>query len=416
MTPSQQVSRSDVEHAAKSPTPTSGHTAASELVRIGQLSEILGVAPWTLRRYANSGRIPVVRSEGQQRRFDPSLVRAALADIDSADFDSDADAGAGDASRPDQPRSAEHPLDKLIETGPETRPAHTGPVETGPVAGEITPASTEPSTPPTWQRAYQLDGLEEHLVWRDASAGAGIDTGTPASRLIEYSLEEMVNNAVDHSGGTRVTVCVWLTPDLLAFQVADDGEGAFAHLRKGLGLEDDFDAITALTKGKQTTWKEKHTGEGIFFTSKMNDIFKMTANGKTWTVDNPREDQSVGMTGDTVGTTVYGQVDPHTTRTSSEVFAQFIDDDYSFTRTKPSVKLAALGLRFASRSEARRLMAGLGEFTEIDVDFAGVTEVGQGFIDEIFRVWAQNNPDKTLNPINMNRAVEFMVRRGLTRT
>lgn len=387
-----------ISAAVASTTTTSSSTAPVEvpprLIRIGELSEMLGIPHWTLRRHADAGQIPVVRAKGQQRRFDPDRVRAALAQIDRARADTDS--GAPDL------------VPRAVDLS-EPEPGH-------PVPGEITPAATEPTIPATWEQDYPLDGLEEHLVWRKAVADTGIDTDRPATRLMEYSLQEMVNNAIDHSGGTRVSVRVWSTPDMLAFQVTDDGEGAFAHLRRGLGLEDDFDAIAALTKGKQTTWRERHSGEGIFFTSKMVDLFKITANGKTWTVDNLLEDQSVGITRDTVATRVYGQVDPTTTRTSSEVFARFTNDDNAFTHTKPSVKLASLGLRFASRSEARRLMAGLDEFTEIDIDFADVSEVGQGFVDEVFRVWAQNHPDKTLNPINMNPAVEFMVHRGLARS
>ncbi len=52
---------------------------------------------------------------------------------------------------------------------------------------------------------------------------------------------------------------------------------------------------------------------------------------------------------------------------------------------------------------------------EVILDFRGVTGVGQGFVDEIFRVWASAHPQVRLVPENMNEAVEFMVRRGLPR-
>lgn len=94
---------------------------------------------------------------------------------------------------------------------------------------------------------------------------------------------------------------------------------------------------------------------------------------------------------------------------------QEYSEGFEFVRTRPVVKLFGLGLRFVSRSEGRRLLDGLDEFTEIDVDFAGVQDVGQGFVDELVRVWPQEHPGKTINPINMNEAVEFMVRRGLHR-
>ena len=67
-----------------------------------------------------------------------------------------------------------------------------------------------------------------------------------------------------------------------------------------------------------------------------------------------------------------------------------------------------------SRSEARRLSHGLERFKDVIVDFAGVESVGQGFVDELFRVWASNHDDTSLEPVNMNAAIEFMVRRGLS--
>lgn len=51
----------------------------------------------------------------------------------------------------------------------------------------------------------------------------------------------------------------------------------------------------------------------------------------------------------------------------------------------------------------------------MDVDFAGVTDVGQGFVDELLRVWPRTHPGKAVNPVNMNAAVEFMVKRGIRR-
>jgi len=70
-------------------------------------------------------------------------------------------------------------------------------------------------------------------------------------------------------------------------------------------------------------------------------------------------------------------------------------------------------MTFVSRSEARRLLTGLGKFDEIQLDFEKVEAVGQGFVDEIFRVWALDNLDKKIVPINMNDAVSFMVNRGI---
>lgn len=76
------------------------------------------------------------------------------------------------------------------------------------------------------------------------------------------------------------------------------------------------------------------------------------------------------------------------------------------------VKLYAIGVRFVSRSEARRLLHNLDRFREVELDFEGVQGVGQGFADEVFRVWANDHPEVRLVPTRMNRAVEFMVERA----
>jgi hypothetical protein len=54
-------------------------------------------------------------------------------------------------------------------------------------------------------------------------------------------------------------------------------------------------------------------------------------------------------------------------------------------------------------------------FDTVEVDFAGVADVGQGFVDDLLRVWPRAHPGKVVIPTNMNPAVEFMVQRGLTR-
>jgi len=76
------------------------------------------------------------------------------------------------------------------------------------------------------------------------------------------------------------------------------------------------------------------------------------------------------------------------------------------------VKLFKYGVRFVSRSEAKRLLVGLEKFREVILDFAGVEAVEQGFADEVFRVWAKQHLETTLNPENMTEPVAFMVERA----
>jgi hypothetical protein len=77
------------------------------------------------------------------------------------------------------------------------------------------------------------------------------------------------------------------------------------------------------------------------------------------------------------------------------------------------VRLFDLGERFISRSEAKRLLHGLDRFQEVVLDFKGVKEVGQGFADEVFRVWPSTHPGVAIRPEQMATPVEFMVKRAL---
>ncbi|HUC59794.1 MAG TPA: DUF4325 domain-containing protein, partial [Streptosporangiaceae bacterium] len=238
-----------------------------------------------------------------------------------------------------------------------------------------------------------------------------IPADTKASRIIAYAFTEMLNNAIDHSESETVVISFWVTGDQWCFEVKDKGIGAFAKLAAGLRLGSEFESVQELSKGKRTTDPRRHSGEGIFFTSKVVDIFRLTSSGVRWTVDNLRNDQALGVVPPTAGTSVQCQLDPHTERVLSEIFLEFTED-HEFVRTRPVVKLFEISTLFVSRSEARRLLDGLAaDFETVEVDFAGVTEVGQGFIDELLRVWPLAHPDKTVVPLNMNEAVRFMVDR-----
>ena len=53
----------------------------------------------------------------------------------------------------------------------------------------------------------------------------------------------------------------------------DNGEGIFKKIQRELNLIDERHSVFELAKGKLTTDPENHTGEGIFFTSRMFDDF-----------------------------------------------------------------------------------------------------------------------------------------------
>lgn len=259
-----------------------------------------------------------------------------------------------------------------------------------------------------------LAGLEEHRVWgqvEDSVPEFG-RARTDVRSILAYSFTEMLNNAIDHSGGVEARVIVRARPDRFWFEVHDDGVGVFRHVRERLGLEDELEAIQQLSKGRETTAPERHSGEGIFFTSRVVDRFELDANGLRWIVDTERGDQAVGDAPEHDGTRVRCEIDPTTERTLDGVFSRFIDEgSFEFSRTVVPLRLFQQGDRFVSRSEAKRLGSRLERFREAVIDFEGVTQVGQGFVDELFRVWAADHPETRLTPINMSPVVERFVRR-----
>ncbi len=268
---------------------------------------------------------------------------------------------------------------------------------------------------PSWQHELTLLGLSEDVVWRRVAEDLDLARESPAGKITGYAFTEMLNNAIDHSGSDTATITWWASPDQWSFEVRDYGVGAYPKLREGLHLASEFEAVQELSKGKRTTDPQRHTGEGIFFTSKAVDIFRLTSSGVRWTVDNLRHDTALGVVPASAGTSVVCQIDPQTDRSLAGIFHEF-SRDHAFVRTRPVVKLFEIGTTFVSRSEARRLLDGLeADFDIVEVDFAGVTDVGQGFVDELLRVWPAIHPDKAVIPTNMNAAVQFMIERGLSR-
>ena len=115
-----------------------------------------------------------------------------------------------------------------------------------------------------------------------------------------------------------------------------------------------------LAKGKFTTDPAHHTGEGIFFSSRMFDAFTIVSGEVAFSHEGAQvEDWSVPLDPSVAGTTVTLSLGNHTTRTAKKVFDQFTtaDDDYGFTKTVVPVVLAQYGdVDLVSRSQARRLL------------------------------------------------------------
>jgi uncharacterized protein (DUF1330 family) len=128
-------------------------------------------------------------------------------------------------------------------------------------------------------------------------------------------------------------------------------------------------------------------------------------------VDNRRGDYAVASAPPAPGTRVRFEVPLDLRDSPEDVFARYTHD-FEFDTTRTVVKLFAYGVRFVSRSEAKRLLEGLDRFRHVIVDFAGVEAVGQGFADEVFRVWARAHPEIRIDAENMAPPVAFMIDRA----
>jgi anti-sigma regulatory factor (Ser/Thr protein kinase) len=261
---------------------------------------------------------------------------------------------------------------------------------------------------------YPLAGLAEDLPWaRDFAPYFALPPAV--QRMTQHAFCELLNNAIDHSEGTQVTVSLRQTPSQVQLLVSDDGRGVFDKIHEAFALPDPALAMLELSKGKLTSQPERHTGRGLFFTSRLADVFDLHANqqafqrrgwdGGRWQPQRALEHR---------GTSVYVAIALDTPRTLESVLCDGSVDGSgaAFDRTVVPLRLLVSPLAgLESRAQARRVTARLQEFRRADVDFSGVPYIGHAFADELFRVFPSQAPACQLVPMNMVPAVAALVGR-----
>lgn len=263
-------------------------------------------------------------------------------------------------------------------------------------------------------QVFDRGGLSEDIVWRTVLAPVVSDLPENVNDIWHYGFTEMVNNAIDHSEASQVKV--WVVRNHLYTQawIADDGVGIFLKIQKSLNLFDPRESILELAKGKFTTDPANHSGEGIFFSSKVFDLFDIRSGSLHFMHDDGIDDILVERDNNEKGTLVVMRLLNDSTRTSTEVFDKFATaEEYTFAKTIVPVKLAQYeGEKLVSRSQAKRLIFRFEKFKTVILDFAGVEEIGQAFSDEVFRVFQNAHKDTKLVPIHMTASVKNMVSRA----
>jgi len=234
--------------------------------------------------------------------------------------------------------------------------------------------------------------------------------------ICSYGFTEILNNVIDHSSSDVVEIQLVRTHDSIDMRISDFGIGIFRKIKDAFRLPDELEAIKQLIKGKLTTDPAHHTGEGIFFTSRLFDMFSVLS-GELWFShvreenDWLIEDKQKAIQGTHIRMTIAAS----SVLKRQDVFDQFTSDDgdFTFSKTIVPVRLIQYGTdNLVSRSQAKRLLSRVDTFRNVYLDFSEVEKIGQAFADEIFRVFERSHPEVRLTAMNTCSDVDMMINRA----
>jgi len=262
---------------------------------------------------------------------------------------------------------------------------------------------------------YRNDSpLSEDAVWEADIKKHFAGLPDNVRRIWTYGFLEMFNNAIEHSQGKEIRVFIDENSIFINMIIADNGIGIFKNIKTKLKLLEEKDALFELTKGKRTTDKARHSGQGIFFVSKVFDDFLIASGGIIFSSspgkDSPKNPVKTGK--NTFSTSVQMSILNDSKKHLKTVFDKFsTETPGDFDKTVVPVCLASSD-DLISRSQARRVLSGLELFKEVTLDFKDVTYIGQAFADEIFRVFPNMNPNTSITAQNANTEIQNMINRA----
>jgi len=227
-----------------------------------------------------------------------------------------------------------------------------------------------------------------------------------------YAFSEMMNNVMDHSQAEHADLLILQNYLTTTVFIKDDGIGIFKKIKEHFDLPSLEEAIAELFKGKLTTDAVNHSGEGIFFSSKMVDTFIILSDGKIFTNNKYDVSEIANYATEKFGshgTMVYMSLSNFSNKKTFEVFDQYSNIDRGFDTTTIPLKNIFESAP-VSRSQAKRICNRLDQFHEVILDFDGLEWMGQGFAHQIFVVFQNAHPDIILTPINMCESIQKMYR------
>ncbi len=294
-------------------------------------------------------------------------------------------------------------LRKLIATGDIFKTGSTR-------AARYFPGDAAPQ-PHRFKRELALAGLDEAQVYEQLAITLNLSRlAENVEAIVHYAFTEMLNNAIDHSMAERCSIEVLVDAARICFNIKDGGIGAFHSIAEKFALADEHAAMIELIKGKTTTMPSAHSGEGIFFVSRAADRFVLRSHRLQIEWDRERDDMFVSNPRFIEGTLVQFELLKDSRTRLEDIFGEFAPEEYDFRFEKTRVLVKLLRPDYVSRSEAKRLLHNLDKFSEIELDMREVKQVGQGFVDEVFRVFTAAHPAIIIRVTKASAAVNAMIR------
>ena len=221
--------------------------------------------------------------------------------------------------------------------------------------------------PSATRHRLKNENIKEHEVFDSLiSAFPAFRTAPENARsIVHYAFSEMLNNAIEHSHSKNIEVEIENESGVIRFVVSDFGIGVFRNVMRQRNLKSELEAMQDLLKGKVTTDPKAHTGEGIFFTSKVADRFVLESFGYKMIVDNTipdvffQEKKQINR-----GTRVVFTIARNSDRHLNKIFEKYPSKpgSHAFDKTEIHVRLFTMGTVYVSRSQARRILVGLEKF------------------------------------------------------
>ena len=233
--------------------------------------------------------------------------------------------------------------------------------------------------------------------------------------ICRYGFEEVFNNALEHSGGKGVVVKTVWKKDSLELSIIDDGKGIFQSIQKSVGLQDIRESVLQLIKGKFTTLPQRHFGCGIFYSSRLFDVFGIFSDGLFYCKDNLGDDWYLEKRkiSKSKGTRVSLAIRFDSIRTLKQVIGQYSDEaseNPNLDKTEILIQLSKMENEpYISRLQAKRVLQEMEKFRRVVLDFQNISIVGQAFVDEVFRIFQSSHPDIDIRTVHANQDVQFMI-------